>query len=192
MLTAVGTFAAVGFYALSRRIKGRKIPLPALAESADLNLSAFSDGENANCGRNLCWRWFPRIRPRNQGQEIPLPALAEGADLNLSAFSDGEYVDCGRNLCWRWLLRFQPRNQRQKIPISALAESADLNLSAFSDRKTLTAAGTLLLLISTHSAAESRTEVSGSSPVSECGPKPVRFWVATVSGMMASGAPTTE
>jgi hypothetical protein len=43
MLAAVGTFAGVGFYAFSRGIGRQKIPVPALAECADLNLSAFWD-----------------------------------------------------------------------------------------------------------------------------------------------------
>ena len=142
MLTAVGTFAAVGFHAFGRGIKGRRFRVPALAESADQNLSAFSDGENADCGRNLCCCWLLRIRPRNQRQKVPVPALAESADQNLSAFSDGENADCGRNLCCCWFPRIQLRNRRQKIPVPALAGSADINLSAFSDGRMPIAAGT--------------------------------------------------
>src|SRR5208283_2676819 len=37
----------------------------ALAESADLNLSAFWDSRVADCGRNLCWRWLLRLQPGN-------------------------------------------------------------------------------------------------------------------------------
>ena len=53
MLSAVGTFAGVGFYAFSQGIKRLKIPVPALAEGADLNLSAFLSGKKADCAREL-------------------------------------------------------------------------------------------------------------------------------------------
>jgi hypothetical protein len=44
MLSAVGTFAGIGFYTFSRGIERPEIPASALAEGADLNLSAFSWG----------------------------------------------------------------------------------------------------------------------------------------------------
>jgi hypothetical protein len=45
MLTAVGTLAAVGFYAFSRWNQKQEGSGPALAKSADLNLSAFLDAK---------------------------------------------------------------------------------------------------------------------------------------------------
>jgi hypothetical protein len=98
---------------------------------ADQNLSAFSDGENADCGRSPCCCWLLRIQPRNRRLKIPVPTLAMGADQNLSAFSDGENADRGRNLRCCWLLRIHPRNRRLKIPVPTLAMGADQNLSAF-------------------------------------------------------------
>jgi hypothetical protein len=54
---------------------------------------------------------------------------------------------------------------------------ADQNLSAFSDRQNANRRrNRAVLLAATHSAAESRTEVSAPSPAHGCGPKPVRFF----------------
>ena len=85
MLTAVGTFAGVGFHAFSQGIKGQKIPVPALAEGADLNLSAFSDGRMLTAVGTFAAVGFHAFSGGIKGQKIPVPALAEGADLNLSA-----------------------------------------------------------------------------------------------------------
>src|ERR1035438_8326199 len=57
------------------------------------------------------------------------------------------------------------------------AMGADQNLSAFSDRQNANRRrNRAVLLAATHSAAESRTEVSAPSPAHGCGPKPVRFF----------------
>jgi hypothetical protein len=79
-------------------------------------------------------------------------------------------------LCY-WLLRIQPRNPGQKYPLPALPMGADRNLSAFSDRQNANRRrNRAVLLASTRSAAESRTEVSAPNLGHGCGPKPVRFF----------------
>ena len=85
VLSAVGTLAAVGFYAFGRGIKNRRFRSQPGHKVRTKTCPLFRTEENADCGRNLCWRWLLRIRPRNQGQKIPIPARTEGADLILSA-----------------------------------------------------------------------------------------------------------
>jgi len=161
---------------------------------ADLNLSAFSDRKKCRLrSEPLLLLVSTHSAAESRGQKIPVPALAESADLNLSAFSERKKCRLRSEPCCCWLPRIQPRNQRQKVRVPARAESADLNLSAFSDGENADCGRNLcwrwLLRIQPRNQG---TEDSGPSPDRKCGPKPVRFSMATGSGMMASGALAAE
>src|SRR5712692_516739 len=100
--------------------------------------------------------------------------------------------DCDRNLAAVGFFAFSSGIQDGSFRSQLGPECEPKPVRFFEREEVLTAIGTLLLLASTHSAAEFRMEVSGPSSGPECEPKPVRFLSISGSGMMASGAPTTR
>src|ERR1035437_1905105 len=79
------------------RNPGQNIPVAALAEGADQNRSAFSDGKNVDCGRNRAAVGFYAFSQGIQDRRFRPQAWLRVRTKTCPFFRTGRSADCGRN-----------------------------------------------------------------------------------------------
>src|ERR1017187_10076163 len=134
MLTAVGTFAGVGFYAFSRGIKGTRFRSQPWQKVRTKTCPLFGTERMWTAVGTLLALASTHSAKESRTEHSGRSPGRRCGPKPLRFFGRKE---CGLRSepCCCWLLRIQPRNQGQEIPAPGLAESADQNLSVLSNRK---------------------------------------------------------